>query len=635
MLPVPALLTLPDFMPHGFCYQWDPRILWLHVVSDSLIALSYYCIPVILLYIIRKRRDLPFDWIFVMFGAFILSCGTTHLMEIWTVWQPHYVLSGSIKVITAGLSIATAVSLIPLVPKLLAIPSPSRLQELNEDLRKEIDGHWQTEREYQKSEERYRSLFDLNPYPVWVYERETLRFLAVNSAAVRVYGYSEPEFLAMTIADIRPSEDVSALLARVPSLSSNDGERTPGAWRHCTKDGRVIDVEIKSHPLTFSHRSAELVMAVDITERKRAERKFRGLLESAPDAVVVVDRDGKIVMVNAQVQKLFGHAREDLLGKEMEILVPGRYRGAHPGHRSGFFSDPRVRPMGPGLELFALHKDGHEFPVEISLSPLETEEGMLVSSAIRDITARKKAENELNELDRQLRHQNTELVAVNRELESFGYSVSHDLRAPLRAIDGFSLALLEDCGDSLNPEGQDHLQRIRNATVRMGQLIDNLLELARMSRAEITRERVDLSGLAEEIALQCRLADPQRKATFVIAPGLAVEGDRSLLRALLENLLGNAWKFTAKQADALIELGVTCEGGCDVYFVRDNGAGFDMKYVSKLFRIFQRLHDVSEFPGTGVGLASVQRIIHRHGGRIWAESNPGKGATFYFQFDPS
>jgi PAS domain S-box-containing protein len=619
-------------MPHGYCYRWDPRILWLHVLSDSLIALSYYFIPLVLVYFIRRRRDLPFNWIFLMFGAFILSCGTTHLMEVWTVWQPHYFLSGAIKVITAGLSIATAASLIPLLPKLLSIPNPAQMQGLNVKLEREITEHRRTEQELRESEERYRSLFDLNPYPVWVYDRTSLRLLAVNSAATRNYGYSESEFLAMTILDIRPPEDVPVLLDHLSRFDDNH-DPGPGSWRHRTKDGSVFEVEITSHPLLFAGRNAELVIAMDITARRRAERKTIGLLDSAPDAVVVVDQKGKIVLVNAQVEKLFGHKRGELLGREMEILVPERLRNGHPAHRSMYVRDPRVRPMGPGLELYALHKDGHEFPVEISLSPLETEEGRLVSSAIRDITDRKKADDELKELDRQLRRQNAELLAVNQELESFGYSISHDLRAPLRAIDGFSLALQEDCNDKLDPEGQGYLQRIRSATGRMGKLIDDLLELARMTRTEMHRERVDLSTLAEEIASQLRAADPGRQAIFTVAPDLMILGDRTLLRVLLENLIGNAWKFTSKQAIARVEVGVRGQGDSKVFFVRDNGAGFDMKYANKLFGVFQRLHDVSEYPGTGVGLASVQRIVHRHGGRVWAESTPGEGAAFYFQLD--
>jgi len=258
-----------------------------------------------------------------------------------------------------------------------------------------------------------------------------------------------------------------------------------------------------------------------------------------------------------------------------------------------------------------------------------------------DITERRRAEEKLKQhvehmeelvedRTKDLKRQTLELDAVNKELESFSHSVSHDLRAPLRSIDGFSKALLEDYADRVDEEGKDYLHRVRAASQRMAQLIDDLLELSRVSRRKLHRERVDLSAMAKTIAMDLQETQPERQVNFIIAPSLVVDGDARLLQLVLENLVRNAWKFTGKHSNATIELGVTEREGEKVYFIRDDGAGFDMSFVDKLFGAFQRLHTADEFPGTGVGLATVKRIIHRHGGRVWAEGEVEKGATFYF-----
>jgi signal transduction histidine kinase len=350
-------LLSSTFLPHAFCYSWDHRLITLHLVSDVLIWLSYVAIASTLVYLVwRARTDMPFHWMFLAFGVFIVACGFTHFMEVVTLWKPLYWLSGYMKAITAAASVMTALVLPTLVPKIIAL----------------------------------------------------------TKAAVR-------------------------------------------------------------------------------TEQVQAD-----------------------------------------------------------------------------------------------------------------------------------------LLASNRELEAFSYSVSHDLRAPLRAIDGFSQAVMEDWGDKIGKQGKADLLRVRAATQRMGLLIDDLLTLARTSRSEMSHERVDLSSEAQEIVDQLQAGSPERAAKFTIAPGLVVEGDRGLLRVALENLLGNAWKFTSGKAQAVVELGAEQKNQETIYFVRDNGVGFDMKYIDKLFGPFQRLHNESDFPGTGVGLATVQRIVRRHGGRIWANAAVDQGSTFYF-----
>ena len=258
----------------------------------------------------------------------------------------------------------------------------------------------------------------------------------------------------------------------------------------------------------------------------------------------------------------------------------------------------------------------------------------LNAQLVVELNERKQAEEKIHQLNADLELRVTErtaqLRAANQEMESFAYSVSHDLRAPLRSIDGFSLALLEDYGDKLDDEGKDYLRRVRAATQKMAQLIDDILKLSRVTRAELASETVNLSAMAVSIAEELRRDDQQRKVEFVIKDDVITKGDPRLLTLVLENLLGNAWKFTSGHAEARIEFGISDIDGKTAYFVRDDGAGFDMKYVDKLFTTFQRLHSELEFPGTGVGLTLVKHIIHRHGGTIWAEGAVDQGATFWF-----
>ncbi|HET6556760.1 MAG TPA: PAS domain S-box protein [Prolixibacteraceae bacterium] len=603
-------------------------------------------------------------------------------------------------------------------------------------------------------------------------------------------------------------------------------------------------------PVALTLRTAEQVEA-EVQMHKRTESKFMVLLDSAPDAMVITDRYGKIIMVNMQTENIFGYKRDEIMGKEVEILIPPRYHNRHVHHRDEYMVQPKVRAMGHGMELYGRRKNGDEFPVEVSLSPMHLvdENERVVISAIRDITSKKETEAEIKKLNENLellviertselelalmkekmarsemarnqqrlamlteashalgssvdyeealskmarlmvprfadwcsvdefdekghmkrlmaahsdpekeplvyrlaevypadavkrdgaygiletresriipeitdevirsmvrsdehyqllsrlslksaifvpllirdkifglmsfacsesgRHFNNddmvfavelarrvtlaventriyrelqesnaelesrvarrtlELEAINKELEAFSYSVSHDLRAPLRSIDGFSNKLLKDYGAMFDETGRDYFNRVKNASQHMGQLIDDLLKLARISRIEMHPVEINLSEIAQNITKELQETTPERVAHITIQEDMMAMGDRNLLQIVLQNLLDNAWKYSRKKDVTQIGFGSLLKEGQTVYFVRDNGVGFDMKYVDKIFGAFQRLHSVSEFEGTGIGLATVNRIIRRHHGNIWVDSEVDKGTTFYFTF---
>ncbi|MFZ5652904.1 MAG: sensor histidine kinase [Pseudomonadota bacterium] len=516
--------------------------------------------------------------------------------------------------------------------------------------------------------------------------------------------------------------------------------------------------------LALAH--AQLARRQSLARLRASEARLRGLLEAAPDALVILDERGRIRLLNARAEEWFGYRAAELLGQPVELLVPDRLRDRQRELFDAYLAAPRSGPLPAGAALAALRRDGSEFPIELSLSPVVVDEGRLVIAVIRDITERRalerareeawaryrqlldnlpvgvfrssmserladdrhfievnpalvamfeagtaerlrarplpglyhddreraalvaelfalgfvvgrelqmvtlngrvfdarlsaalrrgpqrerfvdgviedvsdrrRAERERDRAAEEARRKAAALEGANRELEAFSYSVSHDLRAPLRAVDGFTRILEQEYGARLDEVGRGYLARVRAAAQHMAALIDDLLKLARVARSELQPVPVALSDLAWELAAALEERQPGHVVEWRIQPGLSTRGDARLLRVALDNLFDNAWKFTRGRCPALVQFGTCAEAEEAeereevVYYVRDNGVGFDMAYADKLFGAFQRLHDASEFPGTGIGLATVQRVIHKHGGRIWAEAAVDQGATFYF-----
>jgi len=627
------------FVPQGALYGWNPELVWLNALSDALIALAFFSIAVLMLYLFRRRTDRRFTGLVCLFAAFVACCGLARGLAAWNVWHSAYWLETIFKTATAAISLATAAVLIKMAPVIVRMALPEEVEQANVTLRREMT---ETENAYQQRIESerstLRSYFEGAVQGIVVVSR-TGRMIMVNRRTEEMFGYAREELLGQELEMLLPRRLRHTHAGHRHEFFLDPSMRQMGEGRDLAglrKDGTEFPVEIGLSFTGSGENTVALGLVSDITDRKRAEdalakshaelrareAELRSYLEAAAQAILAVDEEGRIVLVNQRTEEIFGYSREELLGQPLELLLPERYRAAHAGLRSDFLRMRRTRRMGSGMELAARRKDGSEVPVEIGLSFVETPQGALSLSMITDITERKRAADELARLNEQLRQSNS-------DLEQFAYIASHDLQEPLRMVTSYLNLLELRYRDKLDTEAGEFIRYAIDGAERMKGLIRDVLRFSRAGTREVTLREVE-SGQALEQAMENLQATIEERGARIIAGNLPrIRADANMLAHVFQNLIGNGIKFT-KQATPEISIAAERRGAEWVFSVGDHGIGIEPRHLDRIFVIFERLNPNEEYAGTGVGLAICKRIIERHHGRIWVESKLGQGSTFYF-----
>lgn len=494
------------FMPHGFCFLWKPDVLWLHVISDGMIALAYFCIPFVLIYFVRRRTDMPFRAAFWLFGAFILLCGTTHVLSIWVLWHPDYYFEGVIKAATALASIGTFLALIPMVPQALALPSRAQMDEANEKLRQ------------------------------------------ANAKLERLYHASQ-------------------------------------------ETGRV---------------------------------RLDAVVNNVLDGIITIDERGHIESFNKACEDIFGYTAAEVMGQNVKMLMPEPYHSEHDGYLGNYLTTGEAKIIGTsGREVQARRKNGDVFPIDLAVSAFTTDGVRHFSGIIRDITHVKHAEESRQRLL-------TRLIESNTELERFAYVASHDMQEPLRMVLNFSQIIAQDYAERLDDEGKEYLKIVGDSALRMREMVQDLLEYARLGTEGMSMSRVDLAVELDHVVENLRglIAESHAEIRRDALP--VVEGNAVQLMRLMQNLIANAIKYRKPGENPDIRVSATETPDHWQISIADNGIGIDPGYVDQIFEPFRRLHTWDAIKGTGLGLAVGRKIAESHGGRIWATSEAGEGSTFTF-----
>ncbi len=528
---------------------------------------------------------------------------------------------------------------------------------ISEDLRDVVQGligqlslvcnRVHVEQRLRESEGKFRTISEQSLMGLVIIQEGFIKY--ANQRSADLLGYSVEEFLALPMEGfaklLHPDDRERAVEQGRKKQLGDRNTITNYQLRVITKLGKTVWLEVYSKTIKFRGKNADFITLIDITDKKEAEEKlseseekFRTIAEQSVMGIGII-QDGVVKYVNHTMSNIVEFSIQEMTTWDAHEL----FNIVHPEDRE-FIMNQMIRHMSgkkfgrPSTTYRFIAKSGKVKWLDVYTSNIHYQGRDALLSTLIDSTKRKEAEFKVlkyqEHLEELVTDRTKQLTSLVKELESFSYSVSHDLRAPLRAIDGFSKMILEDYSNSLDDQGKKYFYRIRAASQRMSQLIDDLLHLSHISRRKLRIDDVDLSKLTLKLLNELQTNEPEREVEIKVLPEQVVKGDSKLLRLVLENLLSNAWKFTSKHAHAVIEFGVQQVNGKSAFFLRDDGAGFDMTFAGKLFGPFQRLHSESEFDGLGIGLATVQRIIHRHGGEIWAEGAVEQGATFYFTINP-
>ena len=624
-----------DFLPHGACYLWNPAVLWLNVISDLIITAAYYAIPILLFIFLRKRKDFTLNWIVGAFAVFILACGTTHLLGVWTVWHATYRLDGVVKAITAAASITTALMLAPMLPKLVHLPNPTQLAAMNRKLEEEA----KQLAESAETLRRHADLLELAHDAIIVREVDGT-ILSWNRGAERLYGWPREEALGRVTHDLFKTQHPAGVASILDELARSG--HWEGELMQCRRDGaHVIVLSRWVSRRTEEGRNEILEINTDVTDRKgikralqekndsleRANARFRQLVESAPDGIVIASREGRIVLINSQTERLFGYSRDEMIGQPVEMLMPAPFRQAHQHHRTGYFHEPNVRSMGAGLDLKGLRKDGSQFPVEISLSPIETEEGVLVIRSVRDATDRKNIERALGE-------KNDALEKASTAKDLFLSSMSHELRTPLNAIIGFTGTLLMRLAGPLTPDQERQLKTIQTSGKHLLSMINDVLDLAKIESGKVELHLQEMSCqdvLAEAGSALRPLAESKSIAFETNFPErtFLVRTERRVLSQIVFNLGNNAIKLT-ESGSVRVELADwPGQGpGWAAVHVVDTGKGLRAEEQESLLRALERATSGYQLDGLGLGLHLCVKLAALIGGRIEFQSEYGRGSRF-------